>query len=24
MIQTSKGWLVYRPFETAVMQAIIK
>jgi CubicO group peptidase (beta-lactamase class C family) len=24
MIQTSKGWLVYRPFETAVMQALIK
>jgi CubicO group peptidase (beta-lactamase class C family) len=24
MIQTSKGWLVQKPFETAVMQAIIK
>jgi CubicO group peptidase (beta-lactamase class C family) len=24
MIQTSRGWLVQRPFETAVMQAIVK
>jgi CubicO group peptidase (beta-lactamase class C family) len=24
MIQTSRGWLVQRPFETAVMQAVVK